>query len=131
MPTRRSFLLAASAAAAAPSFSLHAQRPSAAPPSDLNLPPAIAPLTNRRSEATPISLEEREHRIERARELLAKNKIDALVICTGTSLAYFTGLRWGQSERFFAWVLPAKGSPFVVCPVFEEGRVRERMEARP
>lgn len=95
------------------------------------LPPAIAALTNRTSEATPISLEEREHRIERARELLAKNKIDALVICTGTSLAYFTGLRWGQSERFFAWVLPAKGSPFVVCPVFEEGRVRERMEAKP
>src|SRR6516165_10131078 len=129
MPTRRSFLLAASAAAAAPSLSLHAQRPSVAPPSDLKLPPAIAALTNRRSEAVPITLEEREHRIERARELLVKNKLDALVICTGTSLTYFTGLRSGQSERFFAWVLPAKGNPFIVCPVFEEGRVRERMEA--
>lgn len=131
MPSRRSFLLAASAAAAAPSLSLQAQRPSGPSSSMKQLPPAIAALTNRSSEATPISLEEREHRIERARELLAKNKIDALVICTGTSLAYFTGLRWGQSERFFAWVLPAKGSPFVVCPVFEEGRVRERMEAKP
>jgi Xaa-Pro dipeptidase len=131
MPTRRSFLLAASAAAAAPSLSLHAQRPSVAPPSDLKLPPAIAALTNRRSEAVPITLEEREHRIERARELLVKNKLDALVICTGTSLTYFTGLRWGQSERFFAWVLAAKGNPFIICPVFEEGRVRERMEAKP
>ena len=131
MPTRRSFLLAASAAAAAPSLSLQAQRPSAVPPSDLKLPPAIAALANRRSEAVPITLEEREHRIERARELLAKNKLDALVICTGTSLTYFTGLRWGQSERFFAWVLAAKGNPFIICPVFEEGRVRERMEAKP
>jgi Xaa-Pro dipeptidase len=131
MPSRRSFLLAASAAAAAPSLSLQAQRPSGPSSSMKQLPPAIAALTNRTSEATPISLEEREHRIERARELLAKDKIDALVICTGTSLAYFTGLSWGQSERFFAWVLPVKGSPFVVCPVFEEGRVRERMEAKP
>jgi Xaa-Pro aminopeptidase len=130
MPTRRSFLLAASAAAAAPSLSLQAQRPSA-PPSDIKLPPAIAALTDRRKEAVPITLEEREHRIERARELLARHKLDALVICTGTSLTYFTGLRWGQSERFFAWVLPAKGNPFVVCPAFEEGRVRERMEAKP
>jgi Xaa-Pro dipeptidase len=60
-----------------------------------------------------------------------QNKIDAIVIATGTSLNYFTGLRWGQSERFFAWTLPAKGAPFIVCPVFEEGRVRERMDAKP
>jgi len=131
MPSRRSFLLAASAAVAAPSFPLEAQRPSLGLPADFKLPPAIAALTNRRSEATPITLDEREHRVERARELLAKNKIDALVICTGTSLNYFSGLTWGQSERFFAWVLPVKGAPFVVCPVFEEGRVRERMEAKP
>lgn len=131
MPSRRSFLLAASAAAVAPSIELQAQRPTAAPPSDIKLPPAIAALASRRKEAIPITLEEREQRIERARQLLAKNKIDALVICTGTSLNYFTGLRWGQSERFFAWVLPAKGNPFIVCPVFEEGRVRERIDARP
>jgi Xaa-Pro dipeptidase len=130
MPTRRSFLLAATAAAAAPS-TLQAQRPTAAPPSDSTLPPAIAALTSRHSEATPITLAEREQRLERARALLTQHKIDALVIATGTSLNYFTGLRWGQSERFFAWVLPAKGSPFIVCPVFEEGRVRERMEAKP
>lgn len=131
MPSRRSFLLSASAAVAAPSLTLQAQRPAGASSASIKLPPAIAALTSRKSEPVPITLEEREHRVERARELLAKSKIDALVICTGTSLAYFTGLRWGQSERFFAWVLPVKGSPFVVCPVFEEGRVRERMEAKP
>jgi Xaa-Pro dipeptidase len=131
MPSRRSFLLAASAAVAAPSLRLEAQRPTGGGPSSIKLPPAIAALTSRKSEPLPITLEEREHRVEHARELLAKTKIDALVICTGTSLTYFTGLRWGQSERFFAWVLPVKGGPFIVCPVFEEGRVRERMEAKP
>jgi len=129
MPTRRRFLLsAATAAAAAPSLTLEAQRPAT---NQEALPAPIAALTSRRSEATPISLAERELRLDRARQLLATDKIDALVICTGSSLTYFTGLRWGQSERLFAWVLPARGNPFILCPVFEEGRVRERMAAQP
>ena len=126
MPTRRRFLLASAAAAATPTLALAAQ--SSQPE---KLPPAIAALSNRRAEATPITLAEREQRLDRARALMHQNKIDAIVITTGTSLTYFTGLRWGQSERFFAWTLPATGAPFIVCPVFEEGRVRERMEAKP
>jgi Xaa-Pro dipeptidase len=131
MINRRRFLLSSAATAAATS-SLAARAQSHTPDqSPVKLPPAIAALTNRHSEAVPITLAEREQRLDRARQLLLQNKIDALVIAAGTSLNYFTGLRWGQSERFFAWVLPAKGSPFIVCPVFEEGRVRERMEAKP
>jgi Xaa-Pro dipeptidase len=95
------------------------------------LPPAIAALTNRSAEATPISLAERDQRLDRARTLMHQNNIDAIVITTGNSLTYFTGLRWGQSERLFLWALPANGSPFILCPAFEEGRVRERMEAKP
>jgi Xaa-Pro dipeptidase len=127
MPTRRRFLLTSAAvAAAAPTLTLTAQSEHAD-----KLPPAIAALTNRRAEAVPITLTEREQRLDRARALMHQNKIDAIVITTGTSLTYFTGLRWGQSERFFAWTLPTNGAPFIVCPVFEEGRVRERMEAKP
>jgi Xaa-Pro dipeptidase len=124
---RRCFLVTSAAiAAATPAFALTAQ--SSQPD---KLPPAIAALTSRSAEAVPITLAEREQRLERARVLLHQNHVDALVITTGTSLSYFTGLRWGQSERLFAWVLPAVGAPFIVCPVFEEGRVRERMEAKP
>jgi Xaa-Pro dipeptidase len=123
---RRRFLLTSAAAAAVtPAISLaQSHQPE-------NLPPAIAALASCRNDAVPITLDEREQRLDRARDLMHQNKIDAIVITTGTSLTYFTGLRWGQSERFFAWTLPAKGAPFVVCPVFEEGRVRERMEAKP
>ncbi len=132
MFNRRRFLLSSAAAAAAsPALTLAAQSPRAEKSSPENLPPPIAALTSRRAEAVPISLAEREQRLDRARALMHDNKIDAIVITTGTSLTYFTGLRWGQSERFFAWTLPAKGAPFIVCPVFEEGRVRERMEAKP
>src|SRR5258708_30148684 len=127
MLNRRRFLLTSAATAAtAPALSLaqHSHQPG-------NLPPAIAALTSRRAEATPITLAEREQRLDRARALMHQNQIDAIAIATGTSLNYFTGLRWGQSERFFAWALPVKGAPFIVCPVFEEGRIRERMDARP
>src|SRR5258708_996257 len=131
MLNRRRFLLSSAAAAAAPTVALQAQRPTVAADPNIKLPPAISALTSRRSEATPSPLAEREQQLERARPLLPKHKTDALDTTKGPSLTYFTGLRWGQSERFSAWVLPAKGNPFVVCPVFEEGRVRERMEARP
>ena len=125
MIDRRRFLLtSAAAAAAAPALTAQTTTTD-------KLPPAIAALSRRTGEAVPISLAEREQRLDRARALMRQNKIDAIVITTGTSLTYFTGLRWGQSERFFCWALPATGAPFVVCPVFEEGRVRERMEAKP
>jgi Xaa-Pro dipeptidase len=130
MINRRRFLLtSAVAAAAAPAVSL-AQQPQPSAQQE-KLPPAIAALTSRHSEAVPITLAEREQRLDRARTLMHQNKIDAILITTGTSLTYFTGLRWSQSERLFAWVLPASGAPFIVCPVFEEGRVRERMDAKP
>lgn len=133
MPTRRSFLLSAAATSVATAGTLGAQRGTAfaAMAGGPNLPPTIRALKDRRNEAKPISLAEREHRLERARELLARHQVDALAVCSGTSLTYFTGLRWDESERLFAWVLPQHGHPFIVCPAFEEGRVRERMSAKP
>jgi Xaa-Pro dipeptidase len=114
MLNRRSFLLAATAPAILPALLKGA------------LPPAIEKLKNRRSEAKPIPQSELEARVERARALLAENKLDAVVLAGGTSLRYFTGVRWGNSERLFAWVLPRKGQPFFVSPAFEEDRAREQ-----
>jgi Xaa-Pro dipeptidase len=91
------------------------------------LPPAIARLKSRRAEAAPIGREERGQRLDRARQLLAENKLDAMMLIGGTSLAYFTGIHWWLSERLFAMVLPAKGSPFYVCPAFENDRAREQI----
>jgi Xaa-Pro dipeptidase len=97
---------------------------------DITLPPAIAALKNRRGEAQPISNGERQARIERARALMRANRMEAIAIAGGTSLEYFTGIRWGNSERLFTFVLPQKGNPIVVAPSFEEDRVRERMTDR-
>lgn len=98
---------------------------------DTPLPPAIAKLTSMRDQAKPITVEERRERIEKARQLLAANKIDALVVCGNSSLGYLTGMRWWQSERFFGFVLPAKGEAFHVCPKFEEDRAREQISQGP
>jgi Xaa-Pro dipeptidase len=95
------------------------------------LPSPIQALKNRKSEATPITLAERQLRFERARELMTEQKVSAILMTGGTSLSYFTGLRWGNSERMVCFVLPAKGNGFFVCPAFEEGRLHERLESVP
>src|ERR1700678_195247 len=123
MLTRRHFLLTASAAT---TLSGSRQAATAA-----TLPPAIAALRSRRAEAHPIPLAERESRLDRAGSLMHENQMEAIALVGGTSLAYFTGIRWGNSERLFTCVLPQKGNPFYVCPAFEEDRVRENMTQAP
>ncbi len=111
MLTRRSFLTTATATTLA---------------SPLAIPAFAQQLKSRKSEAKPISQQERDGRIERARQLMTAEKIDAVVIAGGTTLRYFTGVRWGNSERLFAFVLPRKGDPFYISPAFEEDRAREQ-----
>ncbi len=122
MSSRRRFLYAAATAGPALAFASTAD----AQPNG-SLPPAIAALRSRVGEAVPIGLPEREARLARAITLLRANSLDALLITTGTSLDYFTGLHSGQSERLFAWILPVTGAPFIMCPAFEEGRIREKL----
>ena len=130
MPTRRRFLLSAAAAAPALALTSAAQRNELSPAA-MPLPAPILALTDRAHEATPISAAERQHRTERARELLAQHKLAALTVCGGTTLEYYLGIPAGQSERLFAWTLPASGDAFIVCPTFEEGRVRESLGTSP
>jgi Xaa-Pro dipeptidase len=73
----------------------------------------------------PISDEDRRARIEKAQRLMVQKKIEAIYLDSGTSMFYFTGIRWWSSERMFAVVLPARGEPAYICPKFEEDRARE------
>ena len=134
MLSRRKFLV--STAVAAPALALEAQRKggqAAAPVPcvDESLPAAIAALTDRRKEIVPITVNERNSRLDRARELMTANKIDAIVMTTGASLTYYTGAHWGQSERLFAYVLPRAGKPFLICPHFESDRAAELLGTFP
>jgi Xaa-Pro dipeptidase len=73
----------------------------------------------------PITDEERRARIEKARRLMTENGISAIFLEGGTSMFYYTGVRWGNSERTFGVVIPAKGELAWVTPAFEEQRARE------
>ena len=75
--------------------------------------------------AAPITDEERRARIEKARRLMIDNDMDAMVLEGGTSMFYYTGVHWGNSERTFAVVIPAHGELAWVTPGFEEARARE------
>jgi Xaa-Pro dipeptidase len=133
MISRRRFLEAGGVAAgvAAASHRLLASGTARDEKPDSSLPPSLARLKSRKSEAVPISREERRERQERARKLMNENSLDAIVLMEGTSLKYFTGIRWWGGERMFALVLPAKGAAFYVCPAFEEGRAREQLANAP
>jgi Xaa-Pro dipeptidase len=95
------------------------------------LPPSIAALESLEGRARPITTDERRARIEKAVRLMGQHDLDALLLTGGTSMDYFTGMRWGLSERLFAVVLPRRGKPFVVTPAFEEDRAREQMAEGP
>jgi Xaa-Pro dipeptidase len=100
-------------------------------PPDASLPPSIAALTSMRDQARPITNEERRARIENARRLMSQHKIGAIVLTPGSSLLYFTNIRWSGGERLFACVIPVKGAPFFVCPAFEEDRAMEQIASGP
>ena len=127
--TRRSFVhtgaaagVGLGAAACSPNpETARAQAPAASNP----MPPALAALKPMTADVRPITKDERAARVQKAQQLMAANKISAIFLEGGSSMFYFTGVRWGLSERPFVCVLPAKGEPAWVAPGFEEERARE------
>lgn len=88
-------------------------------------PDAISSLRPLGPPVAPITDDERRARIEKARRLMTENGIDAIFLEGGTSMWYYTGVRWGNSERTFGVVIPARGELAWVTPAFEEQRARE------
>ena len=89
------------------------------------VPDLIQRLRKMTAGVVPISDDERKARIKKAQRLMAEKKIEAIYLEPGSSMFYFTGMRWGTSERMFALVIPQRGELAWVCPKFEEERARE------
>lgn len=128
---RRAFLGSSAAAAAGMSACARPQDPAAAASAASDgVPASIAALRPMTAGIQPISADERKARIEKAQRLMAEHKLAAIYLEGGSSMFYFTGVRWGLSERPFVCVLPAKGDPGWVCPAFEEERARELVKGQ-
>jgi Xaa-Pro dipeptidase len=124
---RREFLgTAALGAGAAAAAACAPGAPAAAGNAAANdLPETIRALTPMTAGVVPIADDERLARIAKAQKLMAEQKIDAVFMEGTTSCFYFANMRWGQSERTFGLVIPARGEVAYVCPGFEEDRARE------
>ena len=131
---RRSFLRWSTSAGAAAAWTTTApgaqgatDRPGGQSPATdtAAIPASIRALRPMTAGIVPIADDERKARIDNARRLMAEQRIEAIVLEGGSSLFYFTGVRWGLSERPFVAVIPARGELAWVCPGFEEARARE------
>ena len=78
--------------------------------------------------AQPISAAERRARLNRVQQLMTHQNVAALLIEPGSTLEYFTGVRWHRSERTTVALIPARGSTIIVTPAFEEPSVRETLQ---
>jgi Xaa-Pro dipeptidase len=85
----------------------------------------LKPMT---ANARPISVAERTARITKLQGLMQQNKIAALLVDTGSTLDYFTGVRWHLSERVTAAVIPASGKTVIVTPFFEQPTIHEMLQ---
>ncbi|MFL6723522.1 MAG: M24 family metallopeptidase [Sphingomicrobium sp.] len=75
----------------------------------------------------PITAAERVSRLTRARELMQRQGIGAVLVESGPSLDYFTGIQWWRSERLTGVVIPASGDPIIVTPFFEQPTIKEML----
>jgi Xaa-Pro dipeptidase len=75
----------------------------------------------------PITPAERIERLKRAQALMRQNGIGSVLVESGPSLDYFTGIQWWRSERLTGVVIPAQGDPIVVTPFFEGPTIREML----
>ena len=96
--SRRGFALGALAAGAA-----LAARPSPLLAAD----PELKPITG---DVMPITRGERIARVAKAQRLMRRLGLGSVLIEPGASLTYFTGVRWGRSERLTAAL--KRGGPY-------------------
>src|SRR5215470_15760040 len=119
--SRRAILGAGAAAAAAAGTAFAAAGTSPQRPRPLGLKPMT-------TGAKPITAEERQSRLTKVQGLMQAQKISALLVESGTTLEYFTGIHWWTSERVTAAVIPARGEVIIVTPFFESPSIREMLQ---
>ena len=76
----------------------------------------------------PIGSAERVQRLAKAKALMRGAGIGAVLVESGPSLDYYTGIQWWRSERLTGVVIPAEGDPVIVTPFFERPSIAEMLQ---
>ena len=76
----------------------------------------------------PIKAQEHSARLVKLQSLMQQRKVAATLVEAGSSLEYFTGIRWWRSERTTAALIPAEGQVVIVTPFFEVPSVKESLK---
>jgi Xaa-Pro dipeptidase len=76
----------------------------------------------------PISGAERVQRLRRAQQLMRASGLGSVLVESGPSLDYYTGVQWWRSERLTGVVIPAEGDPIIVTPFFERPTIAEMLQ---
>ena len=85
-------------------------------------------LPNMRTSVSGISRSELATRREKARQLVRGNGIGAVLLPSGTSLRYFTGLNWHPSERLVGAIMPANNDEIIfISPAFEKATIETQI----
>ena len=127
--SRRRFLQTSALGAAALPVALLDGKAAAAETADApKLPASILALGPVASRVVPISVDERRARLARAQQLMGRHGMDAIFVDAGTSLDYFAGLRWWNSERTMGMLLPKSGDPVYIVPEFERSRTQGQIK---
>jgi Xaa-Pro dipeptidase len=88
-----------------------------------NPPAAIQKLRPMTDGVQPITADERQARIEKARQFMRQNGMDAVFCEPGSSVFYFTGVRL-RAPALAGLILPVKGEPLWVVPKASEETLR-------
>jgi len=91
---------------------------------------ALSTLSDMTAGVVAITDSEFQARISKAQRLMAKQDIAALYLHAGSSLYYFTGMRWHGSERMVGAMLLPSGPPVFIAPAFEKGTLEQFMRIR-
>ena len=90
----------------------------------------LATLSSMTDDCAPIAAGEYQQRLNKACTLMQEQGLDALYLNAGTNLYYFTGTRWGASERMVGALLSAQGELHYIAPAFELGTLQDYMQVQ-
>ncbi len=89
--------------------------------------PAVSGLSSLTRHVPAIAAAEHGARLAKLQGLMQEHRTGAMLMESGSTLEYFTGIRWWRSERTTAALVPAQGPMIVVTPAFEEPSIRETL----